>query len=217
MGAIFDWDGVIVDSHDQHEKSWFLLADELGETITPELFKESFGMRNEQIIPDVLKWADPADHEAIRSLGDQKEALYRELVREAGIEPLRGVCELLDELYENGIPCSVGSSTPRENIEAVLEITGLADRFGAIAAAADVTRGKPDPEVFLVAARKIGRAPECCVVFEDAHVGIAAGRAAAMKTIAVTTTHPAEKLAGADLVVASLSEIDLGVLVSLFD
>ena len=100
VGAIFDWDGVIIDSHDQHEKSWFMLADELGRPMTHELFKESFGRRNEQIIPGLFKWAEAGDEMRIRELGDRKEELYRRLIRGDGIEALPGVAELLSELGE---------------------------------------------------------------------------------------------------------------------
>ncbi len=215
IGAIFDWDGVIVDSHDQHQESWYILARELGKPITAELFKESFGKRNEQIIPELFHWAEPEDHAAIAGLADRKEALYRQLVRASGIRPLPGVREFLAALNANTIPCSIGSSTPRENIDCVLELIGLEDQFAAVTAADDVTHGKPDPEVFLLAARKIDRPPDRCVVFEYAHVGIEAGRAAGMKTIAITTTHPRHSFDNADRVVDSLAEVTIEDLESL--
>ncbi len=213
IGAIFDWDGVVIDSHDQHRESWFLLADKIGREMTPELFSESFGMRNEQIIPELFQWAEPGDTRKIRDLADQKEQLYRELIRRDGLQALAGVTPLLQQLRDHGIPCSVGSSTPRENIVASLELIGLADQFDAITASEDVSKGKPDPEVFLIAASKIHRQPQHCVVFEDAHAGIQAGKSAGMKTIAVTTTHAADTFAGlADRVVDSLEEITINQL-----
>lgn len=216
IGAIFDWDGVVIDSHDQHRESWFLLADRIDRQMTPELFSESFGMRNEQIIPDLFQWAEPGDTQKIRELADEKEQLYRELIRRDGLQALDGVARLLDKLRDHGIPCSVGSSTPRANIEASLELIGLADCFDAITASEDVSKGKPDPEVFLIAARKIDRQPKHCVVFEDAHAGIQAGKSAGMGTIALTTTHAAETFAGlADRVVDSLDEIEVGQIVGM--
>jgi len=215
MGAIFDWDGIVVDSHDRHRESWFLLAEEIDQPLTVELFVESFGMRNEQIIPELFHWAEPGDHEHIAALGERKERLYRKLVRATGIEPLPGVRPLLEQLQGHGIPSSIGSSTPRKNITAVLELIGLADKFAAVTASEDVQRGKPDPEVFLIAARKIDRSPASCVVFEDSHAGIEAGRAAGMKTIAVTTTHPRESFSDADLTIDSLEEVSLESLLTL--
>lgn len=214
IGAVFDLDGVLIDSHDQHQRSWFQLADQIGRPLTEALFKKSFGMRNEQVIPDVFGWTERTDREAIRELGDRKEALYRELLRSDGLEPLPGVVTFLERLRAAGIPVSVGSSTSRLNIEICLATTGLDAFFGSCyTGAEDVAMGKPDPEVFVRAAGKIDRLPQSCFVVEDAHVGIEAGRRAGMRTIAVTTTHAAATFVGeaaADWVVSDLSEVTLG-------
>lgn len=215
--AIFDWDGVIIDSHDQHERSWSMLAEEEGNTLPEGFFKQSFGMRNEAIIPRFFNhWADNDNPKEISRLADRKEHLYRRLVRDQGIEPLAGVCQLLASLKEAGIGCSVGSSTPRANIDAIMEVIGLSSYFTAITASEDVSAGKPDPEVFLKAAAKAGGTPEHSVVFEDAHVGIAAGLAANMKVIAVATTHPAESLGDAHLVCEDLTGITARTVLGFF-
>jgi HAD superfamily hydrolase (TIGR01509 family) len=172
-------------------------------------FKQSFGMRNQSIIPQFFSdWTDTSDEVEVTRLADRKEHLYRELVRADGIEPLAGVRELLASLKTAGIPCSVGSSTPRANIDAIMDVIGLADHFDAITAAEDVTRGKPAPDVFLKACEKVGGTPERSVVFEDAHVGIEAGLAAGMKVIAVATTHPAESLGDATVVFDDLVPVN---------
>lgn len=216
LGAVFDLDGVLIDSHDQHERSWFLMAEELGLPLTREQFKTSFGMRNAMVIPEVFHWADPGDAARIQELGDRKEARYRELLRAEGLEALPGVTPLLQALRDAGVPCSVGSSTPRENLRTALELTGIAPYFQAFVGAEDVARGKPDPEVFLKAAGKIGREPGACVVFEDAHVGVAAAQAGGMKVVVVTTTHPAESFPPVDRIVSSLEEVTLEGLHALF-
>lgn len=211
FGVVFDLDGVLIDSHDQHERSWFLLAEEIGKPLTAEQFKASFGMRNEKCIPEVFGWTGPDDREAIAAWGDRKEELYRELLAQEAMAPLPGVLALVDALEQAGVPFSLGSSTSRKNIEVCFAATGLDRYFGPrYAGAEDVTRGKPAPDVFLEAAHKIGVAPERCVVVEDAHVGVAAALAAGMKAVAVTTTHPAESFAdsGASLVVDSLEALD---------
>jgi len=214
--AIFDWDGVIIDSHDQHAESWEMLAAEQGSVLPADFFKQSFGMRNQSIFPMFFtSWVDPGDRARIAQLGDRKEELYRELVRRDGIAPLPGVVALLDSLAAAGIPCSVGSSTPRANIDAIMEVIGLGERFQAITAAEDVTEGKPDPQVFLKAAARVCATPPECVVFEDAHVGIAAGLAAGMKVIAVATTHPIGSLGDAHLAVGSLAEVSAATLLGL--
>jgi HAD superfamily hydrolase (TIGR01509 family) len=211
--VIFDWDGVVIDSSAQHERSWELLAAEENLYLPPDHFKKGFGKKNQVIIP-ALGWAtEPAE---VQRLADRKEELYRELVRRDGIQPLPGVRELLKALGQVGIPRSVGSSTPRANIDLVREVAHLASLFEAITCAEDVSHGKPDPEVFLLAAAKVGAEPAHCVVLEDAHVGIEAARRAGMKCLAVATTHPLEELQDADRAVASLAEITPTDLAALF-
>jgi HAD superfamily hydrolase (TIGR01509 family) len=164
-------------------------------------------MKSAQIITTIHQWtADP--REASR-LADRKEELYRELIAKSDIQPLPGVVEWLHTLHEKNVPCAVASSTQRANIAAVLDRIGLIRAFSAIVSAEDVSHGKPDPEVFLKAAEKLGVEPRRCIVFEDAYVGIDAGHAAGMKVIAVTTTHAARELRAADLVVARLDDLSL--------
>src|SRR4029453_11533563 len=115
-------------------------------------------------------------------------------VREWGLEPLPGVKAWLERLRDAGVPCAIGSSTHRPNIDLSLSILGFASFFSAIVTGEDVTFGNPDPQVFLVAASRIQRSPECCVVFEDAFVGIEAAKAGGMRVIGVATTHPPEAL-----------------------
>ncbi len=211
--VIFDFDGVVIDSHEAHERSWFALAAELGRPFTRETFVATFGQRNESILP-MLGWAEQGDAARIQQLGDRKESHYREILRKEGITPLPGVVALLENLRQEGIPCAIGTSTPRANVECVLEITGLAGFFQDVAAAEDVTRGKPDPEVFLRAAAKLGAEPSTCVVIEDAQVGIRAAKAAGMKAVAVTTTHSSVSLApeNPDRIEDSLIPVDAAYL-----
>jgi beta-phosphoglucomutase family hydrolase len=207
IGAIFDWDGVVIDSSAHHEESWERLAKETGYQLPPGHFKKGFGMKNEFIIPNLLHWStDPVE---IGRLSLRKEALYREIVLEWGLKPLAGVVTWLTQLNEAGIPCAIGSSTHRLNIETGLASIGLKDRFQVIITAEDVSHGKPDPEVFLNAASRLTVPPESCVVFEDALVGIEAAHRGGMKVVAVATTNPIELLNGADLAVHQLDELSV--------
>ena len=207
IGAIFDWDGVVIDSSAHHEESWERLAKETGYQLPPGHFKKGFGMKNEFIIPNLLNWTtDPVE---IGRLSLRKEALYREIVLEWGLKPLAGVVVWLNQLREAGIPCAIGSSTHRLNIETGLASIGLKDRFQMIVTAEDVSHGKPDPEVFLNAASRLRVPPESCVVFEDALVGIEAAHRGGMKVVAVATTNPIELLNGADLAVHQLDELSV--------
>jgi len=206
-GAIFDWDGVIIDSSRQHDESWDRLAAEVGKALPEGHFKAGFGRKNEFIIPNILKWED--DPAKVVELSLRKEALYREIVVERGLEPLPGVRTWLERLAAAGVPCAVGSSTHRKNIEVSLDVLGLHGFFREIVSSEDVSHGKPDPEVFLKAAQKIGVPPARSVVFEDAHVGIEAAHRAGMKVIAVATTNPLADLGKADLAVMRLDELDV--------
>src|SRR3984957_4501702 len=150
-GAIFDWDGVIINSAAQHEISWDRLAKECGKTLPENHFKRGFGMKNEVIIAEILHWtAVPVE---VRILSLRKEAIYREIVREQGMTALPGVKAWLEDLREEALPCAIASSTHRENITTTLEVLGLGEFFADIVSAEDVKRGKPDPEVFLTAAK----------------------------------------------------------------
>jgi beta-phosphoglucomutase family hydrolase len=213
IGAIFDWDGVVIDSSTHHEESWERLAKETGYQLPPGHFKKGFGMKNEFIIPNLLQWTtDPAE---IERLSLRKEALYREIVLEWGLKPLAGVVNWLNQLREAGVPCAIGSSTHRLNIETGLASIGLKDRFQAIITAEDVSHGKPDPEVFLKAADRLSMRPERCVVFEDALVGIEAAHRGGMKAVAVATTNSIDRLKDADLAVHQLDELSIDRLAKL--
>lgn len=214
FAVLFDWDGVVVDSSAHHEESWERLGRETGLPLPPGHFKRGFGMKNEYIIPELLGWTrDPAE---IARLSLRKEALYREVVAERGLEPLPGVRELLEGLGRAGVPRVIGSSTHRLNIETGLRAAGLEGAFDGMVTAEDVSRGKPDPEVFLKAAALAGVAPGRCVVLEDALVGIEAALAGGMRVVAVATTNPPELLTRADFVVALPSELSVERLAALF-
>jgi HAD superfamily hydrolase (TIGR01509 family) len=202
--AIFDHDGVLVDSYDLHLESWLELGRREGLPITPGLIRETFGMTN----PSILRRACGAglDDAAIARFGAAKEACYRDLAR-GRLALMAGVHELLDALTAAGVALAIGSSGPRENLLLTVRECDLEGRFAAIASLEDVARGKPDPEVFLVAAERVGIVPRRAVVFEDAPVGIRAAKAAGMLAVGVGTTNPLDALvaAGADEVVPDLA------------
>jgi HAD superfamily hydrolase (TIGR01509 family) len=205
--ALFDWDGVVIDSAAAHLRSWELLAEEEGRPLPADHFLRGFGKRNEVIFPDILGWTS-AEGE-IRRLSLRKEELYREVVSACGVRVLPGARIYLESLRRAGIPCVVGTSTQRANVEMLFAREGLGVFFLDVVASEDVTRGKPDPEVFLKAAARAGLPPVDCVVFEDAPYGIDAAKAGGMGAVGLLTTHPAEHLRGADRFVHQLDELPL--------
>jgi len=208
---IWDVDGTLVDTAEQHFRAWTRLAAEIDQPFTRADFAATFGMRNPEILRKLF--FPDADDERCRVLGERKEDLYRASVREEGTQLLPGVAALLAAFNAAGWPQAVGSSAPAGNLDLLLGVTDTRRYFGAIVTGDDVNRGKPDPEVFLTAAAKLGVAPSRCVVFEDAVAGVEAAKAGGMRCVAVTFVghHLAEKLraAGADHVVGSLDEVSV--------
>ena len=206
--AVFDWDGVVIDSSVAHERSWEALAKEANLPLPADHFKRGFGMRNELIIPDILGWAsEPAE---VKRLSNRKEALYRDIARTGHVRLLPGVRELCGALRDLGIPCVIGTSTHKENLALSFELFGIGHFFAGAVASEDVTRGKPDPEVFLKACALGGGDPATSFVFEDSFSGLQAGLAGGFITIALATTNTRAQLApvGAHRIVADLSEVD---------
>lgn len=211
--AIFDHDGVLVDSLALHQSAWLALGKRCNLPITADFIRETFGMTNPTIFRKLL--GDNVLEDEVRQYGVWKEECYREEAM-GRIVLMDGVQSLLDRLSAAGVRLAIGSSSVRPNLDLTVESCGLAGRFAAIASLEDIRNGKPDPEVFLVAAARAGCEPSRAVVFEDAPVGIQAAKAAGMRAIGVTTTHPAESLyrAGADEVVDRVDRFDVAAFLS---
>jgi len=213
--AIFDHDGVLVDSLECHQEAWFELERRAALGLTPEFVHATFGMTNPSILRRLR--GDAITEAEIQRYSDLKEECYRAVAR-GRIHLMDGVREVLDALTARGVKLAIGSSGPRANLELTVTECGLEGRFAAIASLEDITRGKPDPQIFLVAAAKSGAAPSRSVVFEDAPVGIQAAKAAGMYAVGLTTTHPAAALdeAGADEVIPSFVGYDVDGLLERF-
>lgn len=208
---IWDVDGTLVDTAEQHFKAWAKLAAEISKPFTRADFAATFGMRNPEIIRKLF--VPDADDQKCAELGARKEDLYRASVRDEGVQLLPGVARLLSAFAKADWLQAVGSSAPPGNLDLLLGLTDIRRYFKVIVSGDDVKRGKPDPEVFLTAAAKLGVAPRQCVVFEDAVAGVAAAKAGGMQCVAVTFVghHSTDKLlaAGADLVVKTLEEVEV--------
>jgi len=198
--VLWDMDGTLIDSEEFHWKSWQLTLQDEGIPITREQFLSTFGQRNDSIIS--LWLGSKATAERAARISESKETMYRHLVRRDGISPLPGVADWVRRLHGQGWRQAIASAAPRANIETVLEVLSATHIFDAVVSAEDVHRGKPDPEVYLLAAARVGVAPVRCVVVEDAAAGIDAAHAAGMRSIGVGKN--SKRLAGADLVVRSL-------------
>ena len=198
---LWDLDGTLVDSAEQHWESWRYALEAEGFAVGYDQFRQTFGMRNDAILSGWLgSRASPAD---IKRIGDAKELRYRELVVSGGSSPLPGAAEWVHRLRGKGWRQAVASSAPRANVDVLVKVLGLAEDFDALVAAEDVKRGKPEPEVFLTAAARLQVPADCCVVVEDAPAGIEAAGRAGMHSVGIGPPG----FAPADLVVASLAEL----------
>ena len=207
--VLWDMDGTLVDSEEYHWLSWRDIMSAEGLQITHEQFLATFGQRNDSILPRWL--GERATADAIQRIGNAKEELYRRLVREDGLTPLPGAAEWVRRLRQEGWRQAIASSAPRANLDVVLEVIGLAGCFEAIVSAEDVTRGKPDPQVFLTAASRLGALPAQCIVVEDAPAGVEAARRAGMRSIGVNR----KEALPADVAVASLTQLPADVFAKL--
>ncbi len=212
--VIWDMDGVIADTAQQHFLSWQAAFEKRGIKFTEDDFRHHFGQRNDTIIRSIIgEGVAPADIEAIAE--DKEDYFRRNIVN--NLKPFPGVIRLLKILKANTILAAVASSAPLENVCLILSQLKITDYFQAIVYGQEVPRGKPSPDVFLLAAQKLSALPANCIVVEDAVAGVAAAKSAGMRCIAVTNTHPALKLSLADLVVDSLEEVSLEDIFKLFN
>ncbi len=206
--VIFDMDGVLIDSGAHHRAAWRALLAELGEEPAhPEYWRLTIGRPSEEALPLLLGRRVP-EHESWH-LARRKRDLYVDFAR-AGMVPVAGVREFVAALSRLGIPRAVGTSASRFDVDRMLAGVGLRRHFDVIVTADDVTQGKPDPEVYELAAARLGIPAEACIVFEDSQVGVLAARRAGMRAIGVTTAHSEAELlqAGAERVIADFEDIE---------
>jgi HAD superfamily hydrolase (TIGR01509 family) len=209
---LFDMNGVIVDDMAFHERAWLALAARHGRSLTPEEFRrEMSGRRNLDNVRHVF--GDVPDA-VVRAYQAEKEEAYREAFR-PHLAPLPGLLALLAEARAAGLRVAVATSAPEKNISFVLDGLDLRGRFDAVVGEAEVKRAKPDPEIYLTAAARLGVEAEGCVVFEDSLLGIAAGQGAKMPVVGMTTTHTAEELRHCALVVADFRSVTIAELARL--
>jgi len=205
--VIFDMDGVLIDSGAHHRAAWRALLEEMGEEADPEYWRLTIGRPSEEAVPLLL--GRPMSDWEIRRLARRKRDLYVDFAR-AGLVTVAGVSRFVAALADHGVPRAVGTSASGFDVHHLLAGAGLRRYFDVIVTADDVTYGKPDPEVYQLAAARLRVLPERCVVFEDSLVGVEAARRAGMRAIGVTTAHTADELlqAGAERAIADFEDAE---------
>ena len=195
-GVVFDVDGTLLDNMPFHIEAFNVFAVNYGlPPLTLERRKWMDGKRNSDIFPGLFD--RPLTDAELEAMAEEKESMYRR-ISTGRLQPLPGLLRLLDLLEGSGVPIALATSAPRANVVHTLRELGLSTRLAIVARSDDVPRGKPYPDVFLEAARRIGAAADCCLAFEDAPAGIVAARDAGMATAAVSTSYPREVLASTD-------------------
>lgn len=207
--VLFDFDETIIDLEPQHTAAHEVLCREYGSDYSamPESFRQGSGRR---IIDDIremrahFEWTTPEEE-----LFARRQAHFDAICRAADLAPMDGVRRMISNLKELDVRMAITSSAVATSIDAILGRLGLRDAFSLIVDGTEVANGKPDPEVYLLTARKLGVAPERCVVFEDSHVGVAAAKRAGMFCVAVRNPRAQihQDLAGADVLVASMNDV----------
>jgi HAD superfamily hydrolase (TIGR01509 family) len=209
---LWDMDGVIVDTYTGHLESWIQALAEVGQELTEETFKRTFGMNNRLILKTI--YGRELDEDLVQRISDRKEELFRADIR-GKVQALPGVLDWLNRFQKMGLKQAVASSAPQANIDALLDELGIRAYFQAEAAGATL-RGKPDPAVFLLAAKMLNEDPDDCLVIEDSIAGVEAGVRSGGKVLAVLTTNPAEKLSAAHIIVKDLTFLTEEKLIELF-
>ena len=211
--VLWDLDGVIADTGIYHCRAWQDVFGKRGVSFTEEDFMRHFGQRNDTIIRDTL--GDNISPEELDIIASEKEENYRRRVA-GNIKLLPGAIELLRSLRQHGIKMAIASSAPLENIQIIIQGLDIEDCFQAIVWGREVAEGKPSPQIFLLAAKKLGAKPGNCVVIEDAVAGVAAAKRAGMKCLAIANSHPRNTLREADLIVDTLEAVSVNDLAGLF-
>lgn len=211
-GLLFDMDGVLVNNLEIHRQAFAEFFRRYGVERSFDELSRVFGKGNDDIMGELMP-QDVVERVGIRELGYEKEAIYREIYAPI-ITPQPGLLEFLAEAEREGLRSAVGSSGYRVNVDFVLERCAIERYFSAIVAGDEVTRCKPDPEIYLTASSKLGLKPSECIVFEDAEAGIEAAKRAGIKVVALATTFSREFLAAtdADVIVDDFTQVSVDML-----
>jgi len=203
---LWDMDGVIADSQSFHCAAWQETFAIRGVKLGREYFATLFGSRNDFIIRRVM--GGTLSEEEVRSMIQEKEENFRRKAT-GNLKPFPGAVLLLNTIKKGNFKLGLVSSAPRENIDLVISELNMEGIFDCIVFGREVSESKPSPQIYLFAAKKLKVSPSDCLAIEDSPLGVKAAKAAGMKCLAITNTHPWQKLEEADKVISSLESVDL--------
>ena len=211
--AIFDLDGVVVNTVPIHFKAWKRMFNEYGHEFTFDDYKQKVdGIPRYDGARAILTELNEAE---IKEAGNKKQGYFRELLDAEEIPRYDTTINLIDQLQQAGIKVAVISSS--KNCPLILQRIGLFDRLDAVISGKDITKGKPDPQIFLMAAKRLGAMPNQCVVFEDAVLGVEAAKRGEMKCVGIDRYDNPKRLAKADIIVKDAGEVTISTLKRMFE
>lgn len=206
QAAIFDMNGTMIDDMAYHKIAWTEFFKRHGVELTDDEFRQKVsGKKNNQIFTEVF--GKDLTPNQIREYTDEKEATYREMYA-PDIHEVAGLTHSIEQLQGHGLKIAIATTAPAKNREFALEKLGLVGKFEVILGDEDVSKGKPDPQIYLQTAAQLGAQPERCIVFEDSPPGVAAGKRAGMTVIGLLTSHSADELADADFTIEDFTDIE---------
>lgn len=208
---IFDMDGVLIDSNPFHKVALQQFCKQHGYDLDEAQLREKiYGRTNKDWLRNLF---GDIDKGLLLQYADEKEALFRELYKN-DVRPLDGLTPFLSKLQEGGINRAIATSAPRANVDFTLQYTNMGGFFDTILDESFVSKGKPDPEIYLKTAKALGFDPAKCIVFEDSFSGIEAGKGAGCKVVGITTTHSREELSNTDFIMDNFNDITPQSLIS---
>ncbi|MES2733399.1 MAG: HAD family phosphatase [Bacteroidota bacterium] len=214
FAVLFDMDGVIVDSNPYHKLAFQAFLKQYNISLTDDELKiHVYGRTNQEGMPFIFQ--RELSSEELLERANEKEAMFRDIYQ-TDIAPVNGLIPFLQRLRTHHIPTAVGTAAPTANLNFILDALDIRPYFDALLDSSYVTRGKPDPEIYLKAAAKLGVEPANCIVIEDSLAGVLAGLNAGMKVIGITTTHTAEELSNTHLIITDFMGLTLEKLEALF-
>lgn len=205
FAVVFDMDGVLIDSNPYHKIALKQFCNKYGFNLSEEeLRNRIYGRTNKEWISSLF--GETLTSQALEAYAWEKEELYRELYKH-DVKAVNGLLPFLQALKDAGVRMAIGTSAPKGNVDFTLNAIKAWPFFEVILDESHVTKGKPNPEIYLKCAAALGMAPDQCVVFEDSISGLAAARASGAKVVGIETTHTKEEMTDSDLVIKDFSEI----------
>ncbi|WP_348797106.1 HAD family hydrolase [Flavobacterium adhaerens] len=213
--VIFDMDGVICHTNPHHAKAFEAFFDKYQIPHSEKEFEDHmYGKHNGYIMSHFFE--RPISGIELKELENEKESMFREIYKDK-VKTIPHYLDFLKKLKAHNFKTAVATSAPRANLDLIVNTLGIADKMNSMMASEDVTAHKPNPEVYLKSAERVGVSPSDCVVFEDSFSGVTAGLNAGMKVVGVLSSHTREQLPPCHFYINDYSEINIDKILELLN